>query len=229
MVSLRTNHKIGTTMRSALPWRTHDQENKRFRQNVFPNYSGPHARDAALGCLPSPPCAADDGSQHSSQPERHRCAANLRRYAFLSASIASPYSSYRTASVIAVIDISAKIGSLCFQYSQAVKEAKDDIERVQRKVGDIERIQKDVKKLLEGRHKARFSTTNRLFDSLSQCLQELKDLKVKLDPGKTRKAMSRFGVRALQWPFTSKQVDKIVSNLERYERIFGLALQVDQT
>jgi hypothetical protein len=133
------------------------------------------------------------------------------------------------ASVIAVIDISAKIGSLCFQYSKAVKDAKDDIERVQRKVGDIERIQKDIKKLLEGPHKSRFSTTHRLFDSLSQCLQELKDLKVKLDPGKTRKTMSRFGVRALQWPFTSKQVDKIVSNLEGYEQTFGLALQVDQT
>jgi hypothetical protein len=132
------------------------------------------------------------------------------------------------ASVIAVIDISAKIGSLCFQYSMAVKDAKNDIERVQRKVGDIERIQKDIKKLVEGRHKARFSTTNPLSDSLSQCLQELKDLKVKLDPGKTRKAMSQFGVRALQWPFTSKQVDKIVSNLEGYEQTFGLALQVDQ-
>jgi hypothetical protein len=102
------------------------------------------------------------------------------------------------ASVIAVLDISAKIGLLCFQYSKAVKEAKDDIERVQGKVGDIERIQKDIKKLLEGGHKARFSTTNRLFDSLSQYLQELKDLKVKLDPEKTRKAISRFGVRALQ-------------------------------
>jgi hypothetical protein len=100
---------------------------------------------------------------------------------------------------------------------------------VQRKVGDIERIQKDIKKLLEGPHKARFSTTHRLFDSLSQCLQELRDLKVKLDPGKTRKTMSRFGVRALQWPFTSKQVDKIVSNLEGYKQTFSLALQVDQT
>lgn len=100
---------------------------------------------------------------------------------------------------------------------------------MQRKVDDIERVQKDVKKLLEGPHKARFSTTYRLFDLLSQCSQELKDLKVKLDPGKTRKTMSRFGARALQWPFTSKQVDNIVSNLEGYKQTFSLALQVDQT
>ena len=54
-------------------------------------------------------------------------------------------------------------------------------------------------------------------------------MKVKLDPGKTRKTMSRFGVQALQWPFTSKQVDKIVSNLQGYKQTFSLALQVEQT
>ncbi|KAF2625753.1 hypothetical protein BU25DRAFT_473202 [Macroventuria anomochaeta] len=64
------------------------------------------------------------------------------------------------ASVIAVIDISAKIAALCYQYSIA--------------------------------------------------------------------AMSRFGVRALKWPFTSKQVEKIVFDMEGYEHAFTLALQVDQ-
>jgi hypothetical protein len=44
------------------------------------------------------------------------------------------------ASVIAVIDISAKIVSLCFRYSMAVKDAKDDIKRVQRKLSDITHI-----------------------------------------------------------------------------------------
>jgi hypothetical protein len=52
-------------------------------------------------------------------------------------------------------------------------------------------------------------------------------MRTKLDPGKTRKAMSRIGFRALKWPFTSKQVDKIISTLEGYEQTFSLALQVD--
>jgi hypothetical protein len=52
------------------------------------------------------------------------------------------------ASVIAVIDISAKIGSLCSQYSMAVKDAKNDIDRVQRKVGDITHILETIKQLL---------------------------------------------------------------------------------
>jgi hypothetical protein len=133
------------------------------------------------------------------------------------------------ASVIAVIDMSAKIASLCFQYSIAVKDAKDDIERVQREVGDITHILEKIKQVLDRQGKTRLSTTHGLFDSLSQCLRELEDLKVKLEPGKTRKTMSRIGVRALKWPFTSKQVDKIVSILKGYEQTFSLALQVDQT
>jgi hypothetical protein len=54
-------------------------------------------------------------------------------------------------------------------------------------------------------------------------------MEAKLNPGKSRKIMSRIGLRALKWPFTSKQVDKIVSTLEGYEQAFTLALQVDQT
>jgi hypothetical protein len=39
--------------------------------------------------------------------------------------------------------------------------------------------------------------------------------------------MSQFGFRALEWPFTSKQVHKVVLDSEGYERTFSLALQVD--
>jgi hypothetical protein len=133
------------------------------------------------------------------------------------------------ASVIAVIDISAKIGSLCFQYSMAVKDAKNDIERVQRKVGDITHILETVKQLLDNQDKTRLSTTQGLFDSLRQCLQDLKDVKVKLEPGKGRKTMSRIGLRALRWPFTSNQVEKIVSTLDGYKQTFMSALEVDHT
>jgi Fungal N-terminal domain of STAND proteins len=133
------------------------------------------------------------------------------------------------ASVIAVVDMSAKITSLCFQYLIAVKDAKNDIERLQRKVGEIRGILEKIKQLLDGRDKARLSTTSELSNSLKECFRELKELKAELEPRKARKAMSRFGVRALKWPFTSKQVEKIVSGLERYEQAFTLALQVDQT
>jgi hypothetical protein len=130
------------------------------------------------------------------------------------------------ANVIAVVDISAKIASLCFQYSVAVKNAKEDIGRLQRKVNDIKDVLGEVQQLLGGRDKTRLSATNKLLDSLKECFLQLEELKTQLE---TRKAMSRFGVRALKWPFTSKEVEKIVASLERYEQTFSLALQADQT
>jgi hypothetical protein len=130
------------------------------------------------------------------------------------------------ASVIAVIDMSAKITALCFQYSIAVKDAKNDIERIKKKVGDVKRVLEGIKELLDGPHQARLSTTHGLFLSLEQCLRELGGLKSELESGK---AMSRFGARALKWPFTSKRVEKIVYSLEGHEHTFTLALQVDQT
>lgn len=133
------------------------------------------------------------------------------------------------ANVIAVIDISAKIVSLCLQYSKAVKDAKDDIERVQRKISDITHILEQIKQLLDIQDKTRLSTTQGLFSSLAKCLKELENLQLKLEPEKGRKTMSRIGFRALKWPFTSKHVDRIVVNLEGYEQTFSLALQVDQT
>jgi hypothetical protein len=132
------------------------------------------------------------------------------------------------ASVIAIIDISAKIALLCFQYSVAVKDAKKDIERLERTVTDVKNILEEVKQLLDGQDKTRFSATHKLSDSLKECSRQLQELKTQLEPGKTYKVMHRFGVRALKWPFTNKQVEKMVASLKEYEQTFSLALQVDQ-
>jgi hypothetical protein len=133
------------------------------------------------------------------------------------------------ASVIAVVDISAKVASLCLQYSVAVKDAKDDIARLKRKVEDVKGVLGKIKQLLDGPGKARLPTTDTLTVALEQCLKDLREIKADLEPGKTRKAMTRVGLRALKWPFTSKGVEKMVARLREHEQTFNLALQVDQT
>ena len=133
------------------------------------------------------------------------------------------------ASVIAVIDLSAKIATLCFQYSLAVKDAKEDIERLQRKVSDIKNILGEVRQLLDEQDKTLLSATYKLSDSLNRCFQQLEELSTQLEPRSKRKMMSRLGVRALKWPFTSKEVEKHIANLEKYEQTYNLALQADQT
>jgi hypothetical protein len=65
------------------------------------------------------------------------------------------------ASIIAVVNISAKIISICYRYSIAVKDAKDDIERVQRKVRDIiTHILEKLKQLLDSQDKKSISKQN---------------------------------------------------------------------
>lgn len=137
------------------------------------------------------------------------------------------------ASVIAVVDISAKVASLCLQYSVEVKHAKSDIERLYQKVNDTKNVLEKLQQLLDKQGKSQLRTTNTLLDPLQRCLQELKKLEAtlqaKLEPNGRRKAMQRIGLRALKWPLTSREVEKTVQNLEKYGQTFSLALQVDQT
>lgn len=135
--------------------------------------------------------------------------------------------------MIAVIDISAKVATLCYQYSVKVKDAKDDIERLQRKVNDTKNVLEKLQQLLDKQGQSQLPTIRTLNDSPQKCFQELTELegtlRTNLEPSGHRKAMRRFGFRALKWPFTSKEVEKTVQNLEKYEHTFSLALQVDQT
>lgn len=135
------------------------------------------------------------------------------------------------ASVFAVIDISAKIASLCFQYASAVNNANKDIERLQRKVSEIKSLLEEVKRRFDGLDKTQLSATSKLSDKLSNSLNDvllqLRELNVQLEPGKTRKTMKRFGIQALRWPFTSKEVEKLVASLEGYVQTYSLALQKD--
>ena len=62
------------------------------------------------------------------------------------------------ASAIAVIDISLKITSLCYQYSAAVKDTKKYIERLKGRVNDIESILRTVKQPLDVRDNTQLAT-----------------------------------------------------------------------
>jgi hypothetical protein len=133
------------------------------------------------------------------------------------------------ANILPIVELSAEIVSLCVRYSLAVKHAKADIERLGEEVNNAKNLLRSVQRLLQGPDKTQLSTSNRLHDALEDCFSQLAQLNTKLDPGKTRKTMSRFGVRALKWPFESKGVEKVIDDLARCQQRISLALQVDQT
>ncbi|RYP51983.1 hypothetical protein DL768_002779 [Monosporascus sp. mg162] len=133
------------------------------------------------------------------------------------------------ASVVAIIGLSAKVANLCLQYSTAVRNAGADITCLRTRLDDLGTSLQGVQHLLDGRNNQELATSRKLVDSLDGCTSELAQLQSRLDPGKARKAMRRFGLHALKWPFDSKEVSGIVSNLEHYKQTIMLCLQVDQT
>lgn len=131
------------------------------------------------------------------------------------------------ASVITVIELSAKIASVCVQYSRGVRHAAEDIDRLQHEVKSLQDMLQNVKQLLDGPNGPRFSASLRLSKEIDGCASELTTLDQRLNPSKSRKAMSRVGFRALKWPFESKAVNEIIGRLERRKQLVSLALQVD--
>lgn len=133
------------------------------------------------------------------------------------------------ASVIAIVDLSAKVAKVCSDYSTAVGNASADITRLQSQLGNLGECLQGARRLLHGPNNQSLVTSQKLADSVDGCMSELDRVQNRLHPGKARKAMRRFGLRALKWPFDSKEVNGIISNLERYRQTIMWCLQIDQT
>jgi hypothetical protein len=135
------------------------------------------------------------------------------------------------ANIIAVINLSAKVASLCFQYSSAVKNARSDVERLQGELERLETTLQGAQRLLESPNGKKLQTSQGLGNGLIDCFSQLSELQSrlekKLNPGSARKAMSRIGFRALKWPFESKEIDRIIENLEQYRGTLSAGLAVD--
>jgi chromosome segregation ATPase len=132
------------------------------------------------------------------------------------------------ASVIAVIDLSAKVASLCFQYSREVASAKKEIVSLQEELGGLQDVLAKLKHLLE-QPNAKLSSLPEIRRSLNNSEDQLKELDKGLDIKTSRKTLSRLGLRALKLPFESKEVEKITNRLGRYKQSINLAFQIDQT
>lgn len=135
-------------------------------------------------------------------------------------------------SVLTVIELSAKLASICLEYSTAVKNAKPEILRLRETSTSLGDPFKSMKKLTEGPHRDRLQHPESLHNEIQRCEAELKELKGILETklnSKSDKTMRRFGLRALQWPFESKEVEKRIAILEQSRRAVSDALNIDQT
>ncbi|KAL8402643.1 hypothetical protein RB596_009126 [Gaeumannomyces avenae] len=137
------------------------------------------------------------------------------------------------ASAIAVIELAANVGALCLQYSLAVKNAKQEIERFRQQTEALRTTAEGAQRLLQGPDGGRLETLQNLRDALENARLQLDPictkLEEKLNTGRRGRVMRRIGLRALTWPFETKDADKIITSLQRDQDTISAALQIDQT
>ncbi|KAF3937930.1 hypothetical protein ABW19_dt0210345 [Dactylella cylindrospora] len=127
-----------------------------------------------------------------------------------------------TASIIAVIQ---GIG-VCWKIYSGLKDARSDIEELQKEVASVEELVKRVRQLVRSPEGNQLSKSKELENALQGACSELERLEKKLGSQTDRKT---WGLkRRVKWPFTGPDVVKITGNLERWKTSIGLALNIDQ-
>lgn len=133
-------------------------------------------------------------------------------------------------SAITVAQISSKIFLACQDYYLSAKNARADIQRLSSELAELTDVMEaigDMGKISCSNKLSILKTLCKPNGALEQCRADLGSLAERLDVGTGDK--TRFGLRALKWPFSSKDVDKAIMTIERYKATFNLALTADQT
>ena len=139
------------------------------------------------------------------------------------------------ASVIAVIQLLDRVATQCYQYAKAVRDAKSDIERLQGELSQLRTILGDTEKLLNGPHGDSLKTSQVFYSTIRECTLQLQDLeqtlrtRLEIGSSKGKKLMTRFGLRALKWPFEQEDMNRIAQTLNKSRDILSAALNIDQT
>lgn len=131
--------------------------------------------------------------------------------------------------ILAAVTTSATVITLISRYYSGVKNAREDVKRFSASVEEIHNVLQKVQALAKGPDAARLPASDPAVAAIEQSLREITELEEQLNPKMRGKMMRRVGLRALKWPFTSKQMDEYITNLERRKAMLSLALNADQT
>ncbi|KAJ9244254.1 hypothetical protein DTO280E4_4528 [Paecilomyces variotii] len=137
-------------------------------------------------------------------------------------------------SVIAVIQIAGGIIDICGGCINTMRNAKKDINDLQKAVKDCHAVLQRLAHIAYGPNSQKLLATQELVSSISDCRYDLEALEAKLayggsDDRKKANRMRQFWFRTIKWPLTKRDVENAINTIERHKRLFILALQVDQT
>ena len=128
------------------------------------------------------------------------------------------------ASLIAIVELAAKVASSCYKYPAAVKNAEKDITRLRNETEDL----KATLQRIQDRPWGKDALHPALLRSLKDCFIQLSSLDEILELPKSKGLREKLKLRQLKWPIKTLEVDKIIENLQSYKQNISLAPQVDQ-
>jgi len=135
------------------------------------------------------------------------------------------------ASIMQVLQISEQIVSACYQYYRSARSAKKDIIQVINIVGGLKSTLENLQLLIGDPVDPRLSHLVCLDEPLKSCQCALTTVatKLRIDPTKppnAREVKVNLGTH-LTWPWKEKEIEKILSVIEKQKTIFILALGGD--
>ncbi|KAL8963550.1 MAG: hypothetical protein Q9193_000208 [Seirophora villosa] len=122
------------------------------------------------------------------------------------------------ASIVTLVHITEEVGKLCGNYIHGVRHARKDIKRLQLKAEALHGV---LTRLNNNPH------ANIDSEAVQNCCENLKSIKERLQPRRRHVAMQRIGLRALEWPFTSEEIEGHIYALEKYVDLFGTTITLD--
>src|SRR5579859_3464676 len=137
------------------------------------------------------------------------------------------------ASVIAVLQLSDRVITVCWEYYKTAKHAKKDILEVRTAVKDLKNVLDDIQLLIDpdGDADDRRPLLNSLATTFKSCetaLQEIaKELGITFDAELNPENVKVSFQKKASWPWKEKSVSKILQTMEKYKTTFILAINGD--
>lgn len=132
------------------------------------------------------------------------------------------------ANIAVLIKLSGEVTPLCIEYSAADKN-NPEISKLQSRVEGLGTALKATQKFVESRDGQKLTVSQETLDVIDICNKKLSSIKKALEENKEGNLHRRWGTRTLKWPWKRAQLDKIISQLDRYEQVITLALEPDKT
>jgi hypothetical protein len=133
------------------------------------------------------------------------------------------------ASIIAVIQISEQVVTVCLQYYRTARAAKTDILQIVNVVGGLKTTLENLKLVLDSAQEDEWSHLSSLDRPLESCYGVLdslaRTLGVQATEGVKGTEELKFNFqKRLTWPWKQKELDRVLGMIERHKEMFILAV-----